>query len=257
MLVQLYGCRHDDFRLPYVLSYIVYCFAYAGELAVFVQLIILTLFSVAYFVQRARSPEQLGGYLIDSRHIDISFMSISGCKFNTISSGVWNEIKSKIAITSEGDKLTIKFVKNEHVSTKSESIKGTNQTVHTFDIVVERLGCVNHDIQMRRLIVREEMRIWQQSVRCYFVINIFNIKCMSEKIALYRFLSADQPGCICHRLATSAEACQLNRQHFICWLATVIGAPDITTTIAAALEKLGVVDSATKQYEHLVTTVEG
>ena len=83
------------------------------------------------------------------------------------------------------------------------------------------------------------------------------LNCMSKKIMMFRFLSGDQPGCICHRLATSAEVCQLNRQHFICWVSSIAAAPDITVTIAAALEKLGVVDSATVQYKHLVTTIEG
>ena len=81
---------------------------------------------------------------------------------------------------------------------------------------------------------------------------------ISKKVAMFRFLSGgDQPDSICHRLATSPEACQLNLQHFFGWLTAVTAAPDITFTIAAALEKLGVVDSATVQYRHLVTTIEG
>ena len=84
------------------------------------------------------------------------------------------------------------------------------------------------------------------------------LNCMSEKYAMFRFQSeVDQPDSICHRLAKSAEARQLNRQHFICWLVAVTAGPGITVTIAAALEKLGVVDSATVQFKHLVTTIEG
>ena len=81
---------------------------------------------------------------------------------------------------------------------------------------------------------------------------------MCKPAQLLRFHSdRDQPDRICHRLATSTEACQMNNQHFVCWLSAVTAAPDIAMTIAARLEELGVVDSATVQYEHLVTTIEG
>ena len=84
-----------------------------------------------------------------------------------------------------------------------------------------------------------------------------NMLC-KEAADFYRFHSdRDQPDRICHRLAISTETSQLNRQHFICWLSEVAAVPDVAMTIAASLEELGVVDSATVQFGQLVTTIEG
>ena len=81
---------------------------------------------------------------------------------------------------------------------------------------------------------------------------------MCKPAQCFRFHSdRDQPDRICHSLATSPEAFQMNIQHFICWLSAVTAPPDIAMTFAASLEELGLVDSATAQYEHLVTTLEG
>ena len=84
------------------------------------------------------------------------------------------------------------------------------------------------------------------------------LKMLCKKASFYRLHSdRDQPDRICHRLATSTEASQLNRQQFTCWLTAVAAAPDAAMTIAASLEELGVVDSATVQFGQLVTTIEG
>ena len=79
-----------------------------------------------------------------------------------------------------------------------------------------------------------------------------------KEAGFFRFHSdCGQPDRICHRLATSTEASQLNRQPFVCWLSAIAADPDVATTIAFSLEELGMVDSATVQYGHLVTTIEG
>ena len=79
-----------------------------------------------------------------------------------------------------------------------------------------------------------------------------------KEAGFFRFHSdCGQPDRICHCLATSTEASQLNRQPFVCWLSAIAADPDVATTIAFSLEELGMVDSATVQYGHLVTTIEG
>ena len=80
-----------------------------------------------------------------------------------------------------------------------------------------------------------------------------------NKNLFFRFQSRwKQPERICPPWATDAHACRLNSQKFFCWLWFVAdGAPDLAETVSASLEELGVVDSATVQYEGLVTTIEG
>ena len=81
---------------------------------------------------------------------------------------------------------------------------------------------------------------------------------VGKETSMFRFPSdRHQPDRICHRLATALEACKLNSQHFICWFSLVDAASDVAMTIAASLVELGMVDSATVQYEPLVTTIEG
>ena len=76
---------------------------------------------------------------------------------------------------------------------------------------------------------------------------------VGKETSMFRFPS-DR---ICHHLATALKACKLNSQQFTCWFSEVNAPPDVAMTIAASLVELGMVGSATVQYEPLVTTVEG
>ena len=81
---------------------------------------------------------------------------------------------------------------------------------------------------------------------------------VGKKACMFSFPSdRHKPDRICHRLATSLEACKLNSQQFICWFSEVNAPSDVAMTIAASLVELGMVDSATVQYEPMVTTIEG
>ena len=82
---------------------------------------------------------------------------------------------------------------------------------------------------------------------------------VKKKARVCRFQSSyKQPEHICHRWATSAQACQLNSQHFFCWLYFVENAaPDLAITVSARLEELGIAEKAVVQCGYIVTTTEG